>query len=57
MPRKTEWARIRKKCFAMNWANLKKDLEFMGLNLEAKVSTVRASKIGPNIKENIYKLP
>ena len=29
----------------------------MGLNLEAKVSTVRASKIGPNIKENIYKLP
>ena len=29
----------------------------MDLNLEAKVSTVRASEIGPNIKENIYKLP
>lgn len=29
----------------------------MDLNLEAKVSTVRASEIGPNIKENIYKSP
>ena len=29
----------------------------MDLNLEAKVSTVRASEVGPNVKENIYKLP
>lgn len=43
--------------FRHKLGEFKKDLEFMDLNLEAKVSTVRASEIGPNIKENIYKLP
>ena len=43
--------------FRHKLGEFKHDLEFIDLNLVAQVSTVRASEIGPNIKENIYKLP
>lgn len=43
--------------FRHQLGEFKQDLEFIDLNLVAQVSTVRASEIGPNIKENIYKLP
>ena len=43
--------------FRHKLGEFKQDLEFIDLNLVAQVSTVRASEIGPNIKENIYKLP
>lgn len=47
--RKTELARNWKNCFTINW-EFRKYLEFMDLNLEVKVSTVRRSEIGPSIK-------
>lgn len=43
--RKTELARNWKKCFAITW-DFRKHLEFMDINLEAKVSTVISSEIG-----------
>ena len=43
--------------FRHKLGEFKQDLEFIDLNLVAQVSTVRASEIGPNIKENIYKWP
>lgn len=48
--RKSELARNWKNCFAINW-EFRKELAFMVLNLQAEVSTVRSSKIGPILKK------
>ena len=43
--------------FRHKLGEFRKDLEFMDLNLDAKVSTVRASEIGPNIRSTFINYP